>query len=287
MAKTDLSGNLRAALRKKKVLIANHRGTFGGGIIENTIDAFNLALAAGADIVELDIVRSKDGVYYVYHDTEEMRTLGFADNVHAFTAGEIDAMTYVNRYGFKTSVHIDRFESVLHALKGRCFINLDRCAKYGFSYLEDALNIIKRQDMFEQLLVKTVANDALLAGIEKYAVPFMYMPIAYNVRDVENVLARKNINTVALELLFDSDAHPLVSAQNVCAWRERGLALWANTIVIDDKYVMSGGHTDTVALTQDKQAGWGALIDKGFTILQTDWPYFLREYLKKKLGETT
>lgn len=275
--------NLKSALREKKVLIANHRGTFGGSIIENTLDAFRLAIKAGADVVELDIVRSTDGVYYVYHDTEEARTLGFANNLHKFRSDEIDGMRYVNRYGFRTSRKIDRFSDVLRALKGECFINLDRCAKYGFAYLKGALDEIAVLGMFDQVLVKTVPTEELLCGIAEYGAPVMYMPIVNRREQIERVLAQK-LNTVALELLFASDGDALVSDEALAFYRAEDLALWANVICIDEQYVMAGGHTDNLALTESEQAGWGALIDRGFTILQTDWPYFLRQYLNRKVG---
>ena len=270
-------------LNKRKVLIANHRGTFGGSIIENTTDAFGLALQAGTDIMEFDIIRSKDGKYFVYHDTEESRTLGFLNNIHAFTAEEIEKMTYVNRYGFKTSRKIDTLEEALDYLKGKCYFNLDRCAKYGYPYLKGALDVIAKKDMFEQLLLKTMPNDELLNGIESYGVPMMYMPIVSSVEQVEKVLAKK-INTVALEILFKTDDDEIVKPSNLQKWKESGLNLWVNTICIDEKYVMSGGHDDNVALCGDEQKGWGDLIDKGFNILQTDWPYYLNKYLDKKLG---
>ena len=109
------------------------------------------------------------------------------------------------------------------------------------------------------------------------------MPIVSTVEQVEKTLA-KNINTVALELLFKTDEDELVSPSNLKKWKERGINLWVNTICIDEKYVMSGGHNDNVALCGDKEKGWGNLVDRGFNIIQTDWPYFLNLYLNKKLG---
>ena len=53
--------------RKEHVLVCAHRGTCGASVIQNTRLAFNNALLHGADIVELDIVRSKDGIFYGLH----------------------------------------------------------------------------------------------------------------------------------------------------------------------------------------------------------------------------
>ena len=50
-------------------LILGHRGS-PGSARENTIEAFQLARAEGADGVELDVHRSADGVLVVHHDAE-------------------------------------------------------------------------------------------------------------------------------------------------------------------------------------------------------------------------
>lgn len=42
------------ALEEKKFLIAAHRGTFGGSIIDNTEFSAKIAMLSGADIIELD-----------------------------------------------------------------------------------------------------------------------------------------------------------------------------------------------------------------------------------------
>ena len=45
-----------------------HRGVHSGAATENTIAAFELALAAGAEMIELDVRRSGDGQLAILHD---------------------------------------------------------------------------------------------------------------------------------------------------------------------------------------------------------------------------
>ena len=52
-------------------LIAAHRGVCGGNIPCNTIQAFDIALRQGADIIELDVTRSSDGKMFVFHPGKE------------------------------------------------------------------------------------------------------------------------------------------------------------------------------------------------------------------------
>ena len=49
---------------RSRRLIAAHRGAAGANIPCNSIPAYNAALRHGADIIELDISRAKDGTLY-------------------------------------------------------------------------------------------------------------------------------------------------------------------------------------------------------------------------------
>jgi glycerophosphoryl diester phosphodiesterase len=60
-------------LAKPRPLVIGHRG-YAQFAPENTIPSFDLAMAAGVDLVELDCRQSKDGVLVVIHDPELRRT---------------------------------------------------------------------------------------------------------------------------------------------------------------------------------------------------------------------
>lgn len=48
--------------------VVAHRGFHGGGVAENSLGAFRRAIDAGADALELDVRRTRDGVLVVHHD---------------------------------------------------------------------------------------------------------------------------------------------------------------------------------------------------------------------------
>ena len=58
----------------------------------NTIDAFQLALDQGADIIELDIWRSRDGVWIVIHDRNLSRITGVDKDIMDLTYEEIQSL---------------------------------------------------------------------------------------------------------------------------------------------------------------------------------------------------
>jgi glycerophosphoryl diester phosphodiesterase len=82
-------------------LVFAHRG--GSGLApENTMAAFDTALALGADGLELDVRLSKDGVVVVHHDASLDRTTDVRGDVSALTAAElsrVDAGYRFTRHG--------------------------------------------------------------------------------------------------------------------------------------------------------------------------------------------
>ena len=72
------------------VLAIAHRGD-PVGQRENTLEAFRAAVAAGADMIELDVRRTADGVPVVVHDATLDRIWGVARAVGALTADEVRA----------------------------------------------------------------------------------------------------------------------------------------------------------------------------------------------------
>lgn len=77
-----------------------HRG--GAGVApENTIAAFDHAMALGVDGLELDVQFSRDGVVVVHHDTMLSRTTDLAGPVAGKTADELARANAA--YRFRTS----------------------------------------------------------------------------------------------------------------------------------------------------------------------------------------
>lgn len=68
-----------------------HRGSSQG--VENTLEAVQGAIDAGADYAEVDILLSADGVPMVIHDTNLARLAGDGRNVYELTAAELSQLT--------------------------------------------------------------------------------------------------------------------------------------------------------------------------------------------------
>src|SRR5512145_1308110 len=72
-------------------LVIAHRGA-SAERPENTIAAFDEALRLGADGIELDVQRARDGVPVVYHDRSLRKAGAGLRRVAALDAGELDRL---------------------------------------------------------------------------------------------------------------------------------------------------------------------------------------------------
>ncbi len=277
----DLKVNekLKNLLSGKRALVACHRGAHGGNVIQNTAESCLAAYALGADIAEFDVVRSSDGVYYLFHDTEEACSIGILNNLRNLTSEQIDRIRLVNKYGCLTEQKIPTLSSVLKKLKGKGLINMDRCWGEDFSYTLGAIEMIEREEMTDSVIVKSNFDEKFVAELEKSGKDCMYMAIVSSVEQIERI-EKFNVNLVGFELLFQKDDCELISY--IPKLLQKGYIVWVNSIVLNDTAILSGGHDDIGALLESKDENWGWLVDVGFNVLQTDFPQALSDYIREK-----
>jgi glycerophosphoryl diester phosphodiesterase len=81
------------AISDSRPRIFAHRGLVFQGdrqvVDENTIDSFELALAAGADYLETDLQLTEDGVAVLFHDSDLSRLVGAKQSVSSLTLSEL------------------------------------------------------------------------------------------------------------------------------------------------------------------------------------------------------
>ena len=90
-----------------------HRGLYGNGVPENSMEAFRLALENGYGI-ELDVHLMKDGNLAVIHDSSLKRTAGVDVNIEDLTTDQLK-----DYYLEGTQEHIPEFRQVLELFDGK------------------------------------------------------------------------------------------------------------------------------------------------------------------------
>lgn len=272
---------LSGRLEEKGVLTAVHRGAWGGNIIENTTQAYEAALDMGADMVECDLTLSTDGVLYAFHDGGEFRLFRKEENMTTMDSQTIDALEFLNCLGMPSGRRVQRLEEILsHFTRGE-LINIDR-AWPALPELDAELR--KYPHALRQVVIKTPVEEQYLDFFQNCPVKYMYMPIARSMEDVRQVLSRPGINVVGVEAIAVTPEAELFQEENIRWIREQGLYVWANAIQLSGlaQHELCGGLHDCRALEEGADAAWGALLDKGYNVLQTDWPFQLSRYLRAR-----
>ncbi len=262
---------------KEHIMITAHRGVSGGNIPCNTMAAYEIALKQGADIIEADVSCSLDGKLFLFHPMMETAHLNRPVMLNTLPYSLVKQFHYVNGDNTQTQFKIADFDEFLEQFKGRCFINIDKF----WSNPKKIYDAVKRHDMTEQILVKSEMNKKVLSVLEEVAPNLPFMPIVRDVHPAHEQLLRSRVNYVGVEVLFKDDGAEVASEKFLQKMHRDKVLVWVNSIIYNYKNQLAGGHSDDTALTESEEKGWGWLSDRGFDIIQTDWPGMLIDYLKK------
>lgn len=265
-------------LLQKKPLLAAHRGVCGANIPCNTLAAYAIALQQGADIIELDVSKSLDGELFAFHPGMEPVYLKCGKMISEMTAKEVREVPLLNQDEVPTHYRVPTLEEALTFLKDKAYINVDKF----WTDVEGITACIRRAGVERQAIVKTYLEEDALREVEKFAPDLMFMPMVRHKDESTEMLLKRNINLIGNEVLFDRETDEVISDAYIAEMHRKGLLIWANAIVYNEKDVISAGHTDDVSLTEDPDLGWGWLTRKKVDIIQTDWPLMLKQYIDSR-----
>ena len=124
----------------------------------NTIEAFQLALDYGADIIELDIWRSMDGIWVVIHDGNLLRIAGVNKDITQMSLEEIQSLDAAYNFSDSSGNYLYRnkgyripsLEEVLKRFNSeKINIEIKDHRKLGLS---DLFELVKKYDMEQKIL---------------------------------------------------------------------------------------------------------------------------------------
>ncbi|QGQ48405.1 glycerophosphodiester phosphodiesterase family protein [Metabacillus sediminilitoris] len=268
---------IKEKLENNLFLIAVHRGSSMGNVVENTIPAFHAGVQSGSDILEIDIIRSTDGKFYIFHDGNEKRLLGLDRNIKTMDSSEIDSCNYRNNNGTVVNVKVEKLEDVLNAFKGDILINLDR----SWEYWDTLLPFLDQFNMEDQILLKSPVQKSWLNVLDAHQVKYSFIPIIKNLSDIEEMESYKNINMIGMEIIAEDQESPFFRDETIKTIKDKDLLIWINAIRLDDQNILYAGFDDDASIMKGKEHGWQKLVDKGADMIQTDWPSLLYNYREK------
>lgn len=128
---------------------------------ENTLSSFYAGIDMGADGVETDVQRTKDGVLVIYHDPRLMRVCGQEGTVQDYTFEELTKFfAYNKEYGRKDK--LITFEEFLRFIGCRDLTFAIELKDNGIA--ADALDLLDKYDMKQKTIVTSFIYSELEAA---------------------------------------------------------------------------------------------------------------------------
>lgn len=258
-----------------EVLVVAHRGDWRYSP-ENSLAAIAHSIKQGADIVELDVQKTKDGKLILMHDATLDRTTTGTGRVCDWTLDSIKTLFLRNGAALRTKHRVPTLEEALMLVKGKVMVNLDK----AYPIFDEIYPLLKKTGTVRQVVMKGGNSvEEVMQDLGKYLDEILYMPVIQidapdGIRKIKEF--EEALKPVAFELVFASDT---CKAPKVAREMLKGKSrIWYNTLWD----TLAGGYDDDKSL-EDPDAGYGFLIDQlGATMIQTDRTAFLLEYLKSR-----
>lgn len=261
----------------KYVVVAAHRGDWRN-YPENSIPAMESAIRMGVDIVELDIRLTMDSVLVVCHDPSISRTTTGKGLISTMTADSIKTFYLKTGHGIKTKYHMPTLKEALSVCKDKIVVNIDK----GYEYYDLVLAITEELGVTDQILIKgkkTLAEVAAKTGEHEHNM--MYMPVIDIQREKGAALFAQYMEAGEVPLAYEICFKELDDVVKNCCSKVVGTGskLWINTLWPS----LQGGYDDDRAF-ECKNPGevYDVILGLGTSIIQTDRPEMLINYLKKK-----
>ena len=148
----------REFLRTERPLVIAHRGGPGGGALEHTLAAQRAAVRAGADVLEIDLRLTKDGIPVVAHDESLARRLELPLAIAGHDLAELRDAVSARHRGEAGSLLLT-FEDVLVQFPGQ---RLNVELKTDDAALADAVAaLVDRHDAHDRVLAVSFHGDVL------------------------------------------------------------------------------------------------------------------------------
>ncbi|WP_264531664.1 glycerophosphodiester phosphodiesterase family protein [Flavobacterium sp. N502540] len=260
--------------KSKYVFVAAHRGDWRNAP-ENSIKALKKCIEMGVDIMETDVRLTKDSVLVLMHDTSIDRTTTGKGKLSDYTYAEIQQFYLTGGLNRKTYERIPTFEEFMLVAKGKILINVDK----SWKYIDKIVEVLKKTGTLHQALIK--GEDSYSEVYAKYGSllnDIFYIPIVREEQTNQNTFVDDYLNKIhpiAFEVLYSFEKSPMF--EQIKKIKQRGTRIWVNTLWGE----MCAGHEDERAI-DSPDTNWGWVIEHGATMIQTDRPTELLEYLKRK-----
>lgn len=262
----------------KNVLVICHRGDWRN-YPENSIPAIESVIRMGADMVEIDVQLTKDSVLVLMHDRTIDRCTTGRGKIGEMTYEELQRHYLKTAHGVRSSLDlkVPTLREALEVCKDRITVNIDK----GYDYYPMVLALTEELGVTHQVLIK---GNKSLADIEAKMAEnennLLYMPIVTPANAGSAKIFEEYIAADKPQLAYEVCWNEMTPIVEECMQRviADGSKLWVNTLWNS----LCGGLSDDVAYEKSAEEVYGKILEMGATMIQTDRPEFLLDYLRKR-----
>jgi len=146
----------------KDITVIAHRGA-SAYEPENSILSVKKAIELGADMIEIDVQRTKDSVVVVLHDKSIDRTTTGEGVCKNLTYDEISSHHIVDNKGQTTQLIIPTFDEVLSAIDGKVnlLIEIKESSDYYPEIEQQVIDLIYKHNALEWCVIQSFHDDVL------------------------------------------------------------------------------------------------------------------------------
>lgn len=271
--------SIDSLIQEKGFLITAHRGQWGGNIVQNTLESAQIAWRSGADILELDVEASTDGVFYCFHTNVEEDVVGQKVDFSKMTWQEIQSFDTINSLRAASGYPIQSLQTMLEGAPQAMYLQIDRCYLYLVNLLAylDQFPLDIRQRVIIKIPYDLKAMEMLNAHPFKYAT----MLIIDASNQFKMLSHYQDVNWLGIEVLAQSDQSDTYGPEFIERIHQAGLWVQVNAIRLSKDRDLYAGYDDDISLLDHPHQGWGKLISYGADIIQTDWVMALNTYRRE------
>lgn len=257
----------------KKVLVVAHRGDWRNAP-ENSLQAFKNCIEMGVDMIEIDLKKTKDNQLVIMHDNTIDRTTDGTGKPSDYTLKEIRQFHLKNGLGRPTFHTIPTLEEVLNLAKGKILINIDK----GYDYFQEVYALLVKTETVNQVVIKSnYPYNQVKTENREILDKVIYMPIVnLNHPEAEIFIdGYKILKPIAIECCFNEVTPEVIRLLKKV--KVNGSKIWLNSLWPS----LNAGHDDDRAVElEEPNQSWGWLLEQGASLIQTDRPAPLLNYLK-------
>lgn len=262
----------------KNVLVICHRGDWRN-YPENSIPAIESVIRMGADMVEIDVQLTKDSVLVLMHDRTIDRCTTGRGKIGEMTYEELQRHYLKTAHGVRSSLDlkVPTLREALEVCKDRITVNIDK----GYDYYPMVLALTEELGVTHQVLIK---GNKSLADIEAKMAEnennLLYMPIVTPANAGSAKIFEEYIAADKPQLAYEVCWNEMTPVVEECMQKviADGSKLWVNTLWNS----LCGGLSDDMAYEKSAEEVYGKILEMGATMIQTDRPEFLLDYLRKR-----